>query len=101
MYIRKDDKIIVLSGKDKGKTGKVLKSIPSEGMVVVEGVNIVKKHIKKNRSGKAGEVIEKSLPIDASKVALVDSKTGKPTRVRFEMKDGKKVRIAVKSGQAI
>lgn len=102
MKIKKGDNVIVLSGQDKGKTGKVLKSLPLENKVLVEGVNVFKKH-SKNRftSNNKGEIIDKTMPIDISNIALIDPKTKKPTRVGFKMVGDKKVRIAKKSGQEI
>ena len=101
MKIRKGDNIIVLAGKDRGKEGKVIKAIPTEGKVVVEGVHIVKKHQKSRQQGKSGEIIEKAMPIDVSNVAIIDPKTKKPTRIGYEVRDGKKVRIAKKSGEIV
>ncbi len=101
MKIRKEDKVIVIAGKDKGKTGAVVKAIPQENKVVVEGINLAKKHIKAHGKQK-GQIIEKAMPIDVSNVALIDPKTKKATRIRIE-KDakGKIKRIAVKSGSVI
>jgi large subunit ribosomal protein L24 len=107
LAIRKDDMVIVLSGEGRSKTPrKVLSVLPYEGKVVVEGVNLIKDSQKANQQGGQGgseeNFVEKAYPIHASKVALVDPKSGKQTRVRFETgKDGKKQRVAVKSGQAI
>lgn len=105
LVIRKDDTVIVLSGEGRSKTPrKVLSVLPSEGKVVVEGVNVHKDSQKSSQQqgGSEENFVEKPYPIHASKVALVDPKSGQPTRVRFEVgKDGKKQRIAVKSGQAI
>lgn len=100
MRIKKGDNVIVLTGKDKGKTGKVLRSLPYLDKVVVEGVNIVKKHQKSRQQGKPGEIIEKSSPIHISNVALID-KSGKPTRLGSKIVDGKKVRVSVRSGEEI
>jgi len=101
MKIQKNDNVIVLSGKDKGKTGKILKALPKEGKVVVEGVRIAKKHQKKTAQGGAGQIIEKAMPIDVSNVALIDPKTKKPTRIGYKVEGGKKVRIAEASGQTL
>lgn len=102
MKIKKGDKVIVLAGKDKGKTGEVVRSLPKEGKVVVSGVNIAKKH-SKNRfsSDKKGEIVDKTMPINASNVALIDSKTNKPTRVGYKIVGDKKVRVTKKSGQEV
>ena len=101
MKIRKEDKIIIIAGKDKGKTGTVVKAMPQENKVVVEGMNIAKKHIK-SQGGAKGQIIEKAMPMDVSNVALIDPKTKKATRVRLE-KDAKGniKRVAVKSGSVI
>ena len=99
--IRKGDKIVVLSGKDKGKTGEVVRAMPRDGKVVVSGVNIAVRHRKPSQVNPQGGLERKEAPLHVSKVAIADPKSGKPTRVRFETKDGKKVRVAVKSGELI
>jgi len=109
LAIRTGDMVLVLSGEGRSKTPrKVLSVLPREGKVIVEGVNVMKDSQKQNQQGgrQAGaseeNFVEKPFPIHASKVALVDPKSGERTRVRFEVgKDGKKQRVAVKSGQAI
>ena len=101
VQIKKGDKVIVLSGKDKGKTGEVTKSLPKEGKVVVSGVNVATRHRKPTQQNPQGGIDRFEAPMSISKVALADPKDGKPTRVRFEEKDGKKVRVAVKSGETI
>ncbi|AKM84066.1 TPA: 50S ribosomal protein L24 [Candidatus Campbellbacteria bacterium] len=101
MKIRKDDKVIVIAGKDKGKTGKVLKAIPAEDKVVVEGVNLKKKHQKANKSGKKGQIIDKIFPIHVSNVMLADPKSDKPTRIGKKLVGDKFVRIAKKSGTTL
>lgn len=98
--IKKGDKVVVLSGKDKGKTGEVTRVLPKDGKVVVSGVNTVKRHQRPTQTN-AGGIEEKDAPIHVSNVALVDPKSGEPTRVGFQMKDGKKVRVAKKSGEVI
>ncbi len=97
MKIKKNDKVIVIAGKDKGKTGTVTMAFPKVDQVLVEGVNIKKKHQKPRRGGQKGQVVEKSLPIHVSNVMLVDPKTGKRTRVGIVRKDGKSSRITKKS----
>lgn len=92
---------MVVAGKDKGTTGKVLKVLPSVSKAIVEGVNVVKKHTKARTSGEKGQIVEKSLPVHISNIMLLDPKLNKPTRVGFEFKDGKKVRVAKKSGQVL
>ncbi len=98
--IKKGDKVVVLSGKDKGKTGEVARVLPKEDRVVVSGVNTVKRHQRPTQTT-AGGIEEKDAPIHVSNVALIDPKSDKPTRVGFEVRDGKKVRVAKKSGEAI
>lgn len=85
MKIRKDDNVIVISGKDRGKTGKVVKALPREDKVIIAGVNVVKHHERPRKSGQKGQVIDKTMPIHVSNVMLVDSK-GKRTRSRAETK---------------
>ena len=100
--IKKGDKVVVLSGKDKGQTGTVAKVMPKDGKVVVEGVNIAARHRKPSQGNPQGGIDRFEAPMAISKVALADPKTGKATRVRFETsKDGRKVRVAVKSGETI
>ena len=99
--IKKGDKVVVLSGKDKGKTGEVTRSMPKESKVVVAGVNIAVRHRKASQANPQGGLERSEAPLHVSKVALQDPKTGKATRVRFETRDGKKVRVAAKSGELI
>ena len=101
LKIKKNDKVVVLSGKDKGKTGKVLGTVPSERKIVVEGINMVTCHIKPRKQGEEGGIIQRETPIYASKVMLVCPKCGKPTRVGHTVADGKKVRACKKCGAAI
>lgn len=100
MKIKKGDKVVVISGKDRGKEGAVSDVLTDEGRVIVEGVNIAKKH-KKVRGGK-GQIVEKPMPIDASNVMFVDPKTNERTRLGITRKeDGTRVRIAKKSNQEV
>ena len=99
--IKKGDQVVVLSGKDKGKTGTVTKVLPKDGKVVVQGANIIARHRKPSQTNPQGGIDRAEAPMFISKVAIADPKDGKPTRVRFEEKDGKKVRVAVKSGETI
>ena len=101
MNIRKDDKVIVLSGKDKGKTGKVLVADPKSLKVIVEGVNVATKHQKAQKKGQDGGLIKVETPIYVSKVQLVCPKCGKGTRVGHKIADGKKVRVCKKCGAEI
>ena len=101
MNIRKDDKVVVLSGQDKGKQGKVLVAEPKTGKVIVEGVNVATKHKKPRKQGEDGGIIKVETPIYASKVQLVCPKCGKGTRVGHKTEAGKKVRICKKCGAEI
>jgi large subunit ribosomal protein L24 len=98
--IRKGDKVVVLSGKDKGRTGEVLRVMPKNDKAVVRGVNMVRRHQKQTQSQEGG-IISKEAPIHLSNIAVADPKDGKPTRVGFDLRDGKKVRIAKRSGELI
>ena len=99
--IRKGDKVVVLSGKDKGKTGEVTRSMPKDMKVIVSGVNVAVRHRKPSQLNPQGGLERKEAPLHVSKVAIADPKTGKATRVRFEERDGKKVRVSVRSGEMI
>jgi large subunit ribosomal protein L24 len=99
--IKKGDNVIVLSGKDKGRTGTVSQVMPKDGKLIVDGINVAARHRKPSQQNPQGGIDRFPAPMHISKVALADPKTGKPTRVRFEEKDGKKVRVAVKSGETI
>ena len=101
MKIKKDDKVVVLAGKDKGKQGKVLVADPKGGKVVVEGVNVATKHQKPQGQGKEGGIIKIETPLYVSKVQLVCPKCGKGTRVGYKLADGKKVRVCKKCGAEI
>lgn len=103
MHIKKDDLVQVITGKkeNKGKQGKVLSVDTKNSRVVVEGVNIITKHIRPSNVNPEGGIVKKEGPIHASNVMLVDPKTNKPTRVGVEIKDGKKVRVSKKSGTPI
>ncbi len=100
MKIHTNDEIIVIAGKDKGKKAKVVQANPKAGTVLVEGVNMVTRHIKKQGST-PGQKVTFEKPINVSNVALVDPKTGKPTRVGYREENGKKVRFAKKSGTTL
>ncbi len=100
LRLRVGDRVRVISGKDKGKDGRVLRVLLDEDKVVVEGLNVVTKHEKPNQKNPQGGIKKKEAPIAACKVMPIDPETGKPTRVRFQKKDDKKVRVA-KSGAVI
>ena len=100
--IKKNDTVIVIAGRAKGKSGKVLSIDPVKNKVIIEKVNFIKKHQRPTSQQKQGGIIEKEGPISLSNVMLLDPKTNKPSRVRFEKKaDGKKVRVFVKSGEPV
>ena len=102
MKIRKDDKVVVLSGRDKGKEGKVLSADPKNGKIVVEGVLVASRHQKPRKQGEEGGIIKRETPIYASKVMLVCPKCGKPTRPAFRiLDDGSKTRVCRKCGETI
>ncbi len=98
LKIRKGDRVVVLSGKDKGKEGVVMRALPTEGKVVVEGVNTAKRHRKARTATETGGIIDIDKPIPASNVAVVSPSDGKPTRVGYKVADGKKVRICKRTG---
>ena len=99
MHVKKGDKVVVLSGKDKGKQGQILRAMPSEGKVIVEGVAIVKKAVRPNAQHQQGGIIEQEAAIDASNVMVVCPKCGKPSRMGHDVDDkGKKVRVCKKCG---
>ena len=98
--IRKGDTVIVLAGKDRAREGQVLSVSPKDDKVVVQGVNMIKRHTRPSQTS-AGGIIEREAPIHVSNVAVKDPSTGKPTRVGFEVRDGKKVRVAKGSGEVI
>ncbi|MET3699924.1 large subunit ribosomal protein L24 [Bacillus oleivorans] len=101
MHVKKGDKVMVISGKDKGKTGVILAAFPKKDRVVVEGVNIVKKHAKPSQDNPQGGIISREAAIHVSNVMPIDPKTGQPTRVGYKEVDGKKVRVAKKSGEKL
>jgi large subunit ribosomal protein L24 len=97
--IRTDDEVIVIGGKDRGKRGKVLRVEPKKDRVYVEGLNIIKRHQRPSQTtGQGGGVIEREGPIHISNVMLIDPRDGKPTRIGIELQDGKRLRIARRSG---
>ena len=101
MSIKTGDTVVVLSGKDKGKKGKVLESMPASGKLVIEGINVATCHVKPKKQGEEGGIISREIPIYASKVMLVCPKCGKATRHAVKLADGKKVRVCKKCGQEI
>lgn len=101
MKLKQGDNVIVISGKDRGKSGKITAVFSNKNLVVVEGVNARKRHQKPRRGGQKGQIITLTAPIHISNVALLDPKTGKGTRVGFRFEKGKKVRVAKKSGMVV
>jgi large subunit ribosomal protein L24 len=99
--IKKGDTVVIRSGKDKGRTGTVLQVLPKDGKVLVQGINVAARHRKPTQTNPQGGIDRREAPMAISKVAVADPKTGAATRVRFETKGGKKVRVAVKSGETI
>jgi len=101
LKIKKGDNVMVISGRDKGRTGEVLRVFPTKGRVIVQGVNIAKRHTKP-RMGEPGGIVEKELALHISNVAHVDPASGKPTRIGYKiLGDGRKVRVARRSGEVI
>ena len=92
---------MVIAGKDKGKTGKVMQVFPDANRLVVEGANFMKKHIKARGKAQKGQILQLSAPLHISNVMLIDPSNNKPTRVKFESRDGQKVRVATKTGTVI
>ncbi|MFD2925225.1 MULTISPECIES: 50S ribosomal protein L24 [Halobacillus] len=101
MHVKKGDKVMVISGKDKGKQGSILEAYPKKDRVLVEGVNEVKKHAKPSQDNPQGGILTQEAPIHVSNVMPIDPKSGEPTRVGYKVENGKKVRIAKKSGEAL
>jgi large subunit ribosomal protein L24 len=100
--IRKGDEVVVIAGKNKGTRGKVLRVLPATDKVVVQGVNVVTKHVKPTRQNQRGGIERREAPIHISNVAIADPQTGEPTRIRIQtLEGGRKVRVAVKSGEQI
>ena len=98
--IKKGDKVVVLTGRSKGVSGEVLKVIPTDNLAVVAGANMVKRHTRPTQTTEGG-IIEKEAPIHLSNIALIDPKDDKPTRVSFKEIDGRKVRVATRSGESL
>ena len=102
MKLKKGDKVIVIAGKSKGASASIVRVLPKENMVVLDGVNLVKRHRRPSRQNRQGQIVDKPMPIHASNVMFVDPKSGKPTRIKILRDDkGSRTRVAVKSGQTI
>jgi large subunit ribosomal protein L24 len=101
MKIKKDDTVLITSGKDRGRKGKVLEAFPKESRILVEGINLRKKHQRPKKSGEKGQIVEMSGPIHISNVKLICPKCGKAARIKYKIIEGKKYRICKKCGQEI
>ncbi len=101
MKIKKGDTVVVIAGKDRGKTGKVMKALPKEMKLLVEGINVRKKHMRARKQGEKGQVITMSFPMDISNAKLLCARCGKATRVGYSIENGNKTRICKKCKQAI
>lgn len=101
MHVKKGDKVVVITGKDKGKQGVILEAYPKNDRVLVEGVNVIKKHQKPNQLNPQGGILTQEAPIHVSNVMPIDPKSGEPTRIGYKVVDGKKQRIAKKSGELL
>ena len=101
MKIKKGDTVLIISGKDKGKKGKVIKCFPKERKITVEGVNLMKKHIKPKRSGEKGQIIQMPAPFDVSNAKLICPHCSKPTRIGYKIEGKKKYRVCKKCSQPI
>jgi large subunit ribosomal protein L24 len=102
LHVKKDDTVFVITGKDKGKKGRIIAAYPRQNRVLVEGINMMKKHAKPSQQNPQGGIINQEAPIHVSNVMLIDPKSNKPTRVGYKILDnGNKVRIAQKSGEVI
>ncbi len=102
MKLRKGDTVMVIAGKDRGQKAAITRVLPSENLVVLDGLNLVKRHRRPSARNRKGQVVDKPMPIHASNVMLLDPKSGKPTRVRIVRgKDGARTRVAAKSGQEL
>ncbi len=100
LKVKKGDKVVVITGRDKGKSGEIVKVLREENRVVVQGVNVAQRHQKQSMSQEGG-IVRKELPIHVSNVALIDPKTEKPTRVGYKMDGERKIRVARRSGEAL
>ncbi len=99
LKIKKGDMVLVISGKDKGKKGKTFKVFPRDNRIIVEGVNLRKKHVRPKKSGEKGQIVVRALPIDSSSVKLICSQCGKAVRIGYKLDKGNKIRICKKCGE--
>jgi large subunit ribosomal protein L24 len=101
MKLKKGDKVIVIAGKSKNQTGTIVRAMPRTNTVLIDGLNLVKRHRRATSASRTGQIVDKPMPIHVSNVMFMDPKDGKPTRIKIERKDGGRTRVAVKSGQSI
>ncbi|MDO8552359.1 MAG: 50S ribosomal protein L24 [bacterium] len=101
MKLKKGDKVIVIAGKNRGTAGTISLAFPKKNRVLIDGINLVKRHRRPSAQNRKGQIVDKPMSIHISNVMLADPKGGKPTRIRIERKEGARVRVAVKSGQEI
>ena len=101
MKLKKGDKIVIIAGKSKGQSGSIVRVMPDKNMVILDGLNMVKRHRRATSASRAGQIVEKPMPIHASNVMLADPKDGKPTRIKIKREDGNRTRIAVNSGETV
>jgi len=101
MKLKKGDKVVVIAGKEKGQTGTIVRVIPSRELIVLDKLNLVKKHRRPSATARKGQIVDIAMPIHVSNVMIADPKDGKPTRITITRKDGKRARVAVNSGQEL
>ena len=101
MKLKKGDKVIVIAGKNRSETGTVVRVLPKDNLVVIDGINMVKKHRRATTRARSGQIIEKAMPLHASNVMLLDPKSGKPTRIKIVRTDGGRQRVATESGEIV
>jgi len=101
MHIKKGDEVVIITGKDRGKTGKVVRSLPKIGKILVEGLNLVKRRQRSRRDGQKGQVVSVSMPIHISNAMTIDPKSGKRSRIGIKIVNDKKIRVSKKSGASI
>ena len=102
MKLKKGDKVIVIAGKERGKSGTIVRVMPRENLIILDGMNLAKRHRRASGRSRKGQIVERAMPVHVSNVMLVDPKSGKPTRIKFaRTADGTRERIAVKSGETL
>ncbi len=101
MKIKKNDQVLIISGKDRGRKGKVIEALPKQGRLIIEGINLRKKHVKPKKSGEKGQIVETPAPLNVSDVKLICPKCGKAVRTRYKVEGKKKYRACKKCGQEV